>query len=69
PVLFRQVVVHSDGSTFKIQSTSPKSLLTLTKDTVNHPLWNVFSTVIDDQTGELAKFNTRFGDLQGLDLT
>ena len=68
PPIFKQTIVHSDGSTFRIQSTSPKSILTLTKDTVNHVLWNPLSTVVDDRAGELQKFTDRFGDLGDLDV-
>ncbi|KAJ3311134.1 hypothetical protein HDV04_003097 [Boothiomyces sp. JEL0838] len=67
PPTFLQTIVHSDGSTFRIKTTSPKSMITLTKDTINHSLWNPLSQVVDDEIGELAKFEQRFGDLSGLD--
>lgn len=63
PRLFTQQVVHSNGASFRIQVTSPKSILTMTKDTLNHIVWNPSSTVVDDQLGELSKFASRFGDL------
>ncbi|KAJ3168856.1 hypothetical protein HDU88_001183 [Geranomyces variabilis] len=62
PPLFHQTIVHSDGSTFTLRSTSPRSLLKLTKDARNHALWNPALNVIDDQSGELAKFEKRFAD-------
>ncbi|KAI8592314.1 hypothetical protein BDZ88DRAFT_407560 [Geranomyces variabilis] len=62
PPLFHQTIVHSDGSTFTLRSTSPRSLLKLTKDARNHALWNPALNVIDDQSGELARFEKRFAD-------
>ncbi|KAI9016947.1 hypothetical protein BC832DRAFT_543272 [Gaertneriomyces semiglobifer] len=66
PPLFHQTIVHSDGSTFSLPTTSPRSILKLTKDTRNHPLWNPALNVLDDQSGELAKFEKAFGDLGDL---
>ncbi|KAJ3076113.1 hypothetical protein HDU98_005532 [Podochytrium sp. JEL0797] len=43
------------------------ALLTLTKDTRNHSLWNPSTNQVDDRTGELSKFAERFGDLSSLD--
>ncbi|KAJ3163207.1 hypothetical protein HDU86_002376 [Geranomyces michiganensis] len=37
----------------------------MTKDARNHALWNPALNVIDDQSGELAKFEKRFA---GFDL-
>ncbi|KAI8816756.1 uncharacterized protein EV422DRAFT_486904, partial [Fimicolochytrium jonesii] len=62
PPAFHQTIMHSDGSTFTLRSTSPRSLLKLTKDSRNHALWNPALNVLDDQTGELAKFEKAFGD-------
>jgi ribosomal protein L31 len=67
PYTFSQTVVHSDGSSFTLRTTSPKPLLVLTKDTRNHPLWNPSMKVVIEQTGELTKFAQRFGSLDGLD--
>ncbi|KAI8915073.1 hypothetical protein BC831DRAFT_382091, partial [Entophlyctis helioformis] len=61
--MFHQTVVHSDGSTFTIRTTSPRSLLILTRDTRNHQLWNPTSLSVDDRGGELRKFSERFADL------
>jgi ribosomal protein L31 len=63
PRLFQLTTIHSDGSSIRFQTTSPKPILYLTKDTLNNSLWVPSSTVIDDQLGELKKFNKRFGDL------
>jgi hypothetical protein len=38
-------------------------MVTLTKDTVNHALWNPASTILDDQSGQLAKFQKRFSGM------
>ncbi|KAJ3301859.1 hypothetical protein HDV03_000268 [Kappamyces sp. JEL0829] len=43
-------------------------MLTLTKDTLNHALWNPSSTILDDQSGELAKFSKRFSGMGGASL-
>ncbi|KNC97442.1 uncharacterized protein SPPG_07363 [Spizellomyces punctatus DAOM BR117] len=66
PPLFHQTIVHSDGSTFTLRTTSPRPLLKLTKDARNHPLWNPALNVLDDQSGELAKFERRFGEVADL---
>ncbi|KAI9206723.1 uncharacterized protein BJ171DRAFT_496666 [Polychytrium aggregatum] len=64
PYLFRQTIVHSDGSTINFKSTSPKVLIKMTKDVRNHPLWNPALNVLDDQSGEISKFKKKFGDLE-----
>ncbi|KAJ3246342.1 hypothetical protein HDU77_009000 [Chytriomyces hyalinus] len=67
PHFFYQRVVHSDGSSFVMRTTTPKALLQLTKDTRNHILWNPANNIVDDRTGELSKFTSRFGDLSSFD--
>ncbi|KAJ3022187.1 hypothetical protein HKX48_006823 [Thoreauomyces humboldtii] len=62
PPLFHQTIVHSDGSTFTLRSTSPRTVLKLTKDARNHALWNPALNVLDDQSGELAKFERAYAD-------
>jgi len=37
---FPQQVIRSDGSTFTHWTTSPRSLIRLTRDVTNHPIWN-----------------------------
>eukprot|EP00842_Homolaphlyctis_polyrhiza_P005953 jgi/Hompol1/6359/HPOL_002109-RA len=66
PVLFHQKIVHSDGSTFTLRSTSPRSVLQMTRDTRNHQLWNPSSLSVDDLGGELRKFAERFSDIGDL---
>ncbi|KAI9101947.1 hypothetical protein DFS34DRAFT_577748 [Phlyctochytrium arcticum] len=66
PPFFHQTIVHSDGSSFTIRTTSPRALLKMTKDARNHPLWNPALNVLDDRSGELAKFERRFSDLEEL---
>jgi ribosomal protein L31 len=63
PPTFQLNTIHSDGSSFRLKTTSPKQILYLTKDTLNHSLWVPDSTMIDDQLGELKKFEKRFGSL------
>jgi ribosomal protein L31 len=63
PHAFKQVIKQSDGGTFSIRTTSPRAMLTLTKDTSNHPLWNDTGIVLDDTSGQLSLFSNRFGDL------
>ena len=63
PKLFKMRIIHSDGSSFLIRSTSPKSILQMTKDTLTSSVWNPKSEIIDDQMGELSKFKKRFGQL------
>ena len=67
PPTFRQTVVHSDGSVFSIRTTSPKSIVMLTKDTLNHALWNPLSVKLDDTSGQISKFSSRFGDFSEFD--
>ncbi|KAI9334522.1 hypothetical protein DFJ73DRAFT_853001 [Zopfochytrium polystomum] len=57
---FYQTVVHSDGSTFTLRTTTPRALQKLTKDARNHALWNPLLSVVDDRAGELSKFRQRF---------
>ncbi|KAI8813133.1 hypothetical protein BJ742DRAFT_791135 [Cladochytrium replicatum] len=60
----RQLVVHSDGSTFHIRTTSPRPLLILTKDVRNHPIWTSGGPLLDDSSGELKKFAERYEDAE-----
>ncbi len=63
PQTFLQRVVQSDGSSFIIRTTSPRPLLTLTKDTRNHRLWNPELVKSVDQSIHLDKFTQKFGNL------
>ncbi|OMH82854.1 54S ribosomal protein L36, mitochondrial [Zancudomyces culisetae] len=60
---FRQKIILSDGSTFTLHSTSPKSVIKLAKDTRNHPLWNPqYKLDLQDEGGHLSRFNKKFGE-------
>ncbi|KAJ3127611.1 hypothetical protein HK098_006050 [Nowakowskiella sp. JEL0407] len=62
---FRQTVVHSDGSTFSIRTTSPRPLLRMTKDVRNSPVWNPllkFNTS-GELDGEVARFAKKFASI------
>ena len=61
PQTFLQRVVQSDGSSFIIRTTSPRPLLTLTKDTRNHPLWNPELVKAVDTSIHLDRFKQKFG--------
>lgn len=63
---FPQRVIRSDGSTFTHWTTSPRSVIRLTRDVTNNPMWNVSSLTSEDAeeesstTGRLGRFNRRF---------
>ncbi|KAG6841337.1 hypothetical protein C0991_012162 [Blastosporella zonata] len=67
---FPQLVIRSDGSSFTHWTTSPKSMIRLTRDTTNNPVWNT-GTWSDargveeesSMTGRLGRFNRKFDDL------
>jgi ribosomal protein L31 len=63
PHLFYQTIVQSDGSTLTIKTSSPRPILTMTKDTRNHPLWNPKNRAIIDESAEITRFNQRYGNL------
>ena len=56
----------SDGSTFSLPSTSPRSFTVLTKDTRNHHLWNPACSRLDDTSGEISRFTAKYAGLEGL---
>ncbi|EPQ55570.1 hypothetical protein GLOTRDRAFT_115914 [Gloeophyllum trabeum ATCC 11539] len=64
---FPQKVVRSDGSTFIHWTTSPRSLIRLTRDVTNNPLWNTAmmraqgAEEESETTGRLGRFSRRFG--------
>jgi hypothetical protein len=70
---FPQRVIRADGSSFVHYITSPRSLLRLTRDVTNAPLWNV--DILSNEgaqdesatSGRLGRFNRRFADDAGLD--
>lgn len=67
---FPQRVIRSDGTSFTHWTTSPRSLLRLTRDTTNNPMWNtgVWSNDrgVEEEgatTGRLGRFNRKFEEL------
>ena len=73
PVLpqFPQRVIRSDGSSFVHWTTSPRSVIKLTRDVTNNPTWNPGMWKSDSTeeesaiTGRLGRFNRRFEGLGG----
>lgn len=68
--VFPQRLVRVDGSTIIHYTTSPRSLIRLTRDTTNNPLWNAARFVgmdeeEDEVTGRMGRFSRRFGELGG----
>lgn len=67
---FPQRVIRSDGTSFTHWTTSPRSVIRLTRDTTNNPVWNT-GAWSDDRgieeegatTGRLGRFNRKFEDL------
>ncbi|KAI0031921.1 hypothetical protein K488DRAFT_22340, partial [Vararia minispora EC-137] len=65
---FPQRVIRSDGSSFIQYITSPRSLIRLTRDVTNAPLWNVDllasegSQEENASSGRLGRFTRRFAD-------
>ncbi|KAI0315215.1 hypothetical protein OF83DRAFT_373223 [Amylostereum chailletii] len=63
---FPQKVIRSDGSSFIHWTTSPRSLLRLTRDVTNAPVWNISILTGEGAqeesatTGRLGRFNRRF---------
>ena len=63
---FPQCVIRADGSSFTHWTTSPRSLIRLTRDVTNHPLWNVSALTgsgaaeESEVTGRLGRFHRKF---------
>jgi ribosomal protein L31 len=63
---FPQRVIRADGSSFTHWTTSPRSLIRLTRDVTNHPLWNVSALAGEgaaeesEVAGRLGRFQRRF---------
>ncbi|RUS21841.1 hypothetical protein BC937DRAFT_91322 [Endogone sp. FLAS-F59071] len=68
PELFPQTIVLSNGATYTVRTTSPRSQIRLTRDTRNHPLWNPSKVRanLKDESEQLVKFTKRFSDLEDL---
>lgn len=65
---YAQTVIRSDGSSFVHWITSPKSLVRLTRDTTNNPLWNMANwandRTLDEEVGSagrMGRFSRKFG--------
>ena len=70
---FPQKVIRSDGTSFTHWTTSPKSLVRLTRDTTNNPHWNTGNPSdrsIEEESGaagRMGRFSRKFVEL-GSDL-
>ncbi|EPS43965.1 hypothetical protein H072_2096 [Dactylellina haptotyla CBS 200.50] len=62
---FEQIVILSDGSSYKQLTTSPQGVFRSNKDVRNSILWNPTSeslaNVEEDEAGRLKKFREKFG--------
>ncbi|KAK6503535.1 hypothetical protein TWF481_008549 [Arthrobotrys musiformis] len=62
---FEQIVILSDGSSYKQFTSSPQGVFRSNKDVRNHILWNPTSeslaNVEEDEAGRLRKFREKFG--------
>lgn len=56
---FEQKIVLSNGSTFSIRTTSPRTYIRLNKDTSNSPIWWPHLEAVEDKSGEVTKFESR----------
>ncbi|KAF8182887.1 hypothetical protein BJ912DRAFT_853829, partial [Pholiota molesta] len=66
---FPQKVIRSDGTSFVHWTTSPKSLMRLTRDTTNNPQWNTGNPgdrsfeEENTTTGRIGRFSRKFEEL------
>lgn len=61
--LFPQTVIMTDGSTYTHWTTSPRSVIRLTRDVNNNPLYRPGSEgddLLEDEAGRLGRFKRRF---------
>ncbi|KAI0341363.1 hypothetical protein BDW22DRAFT_1358867 [Trametopsis cervina] len=68
---FPQQVIRADGSTFTHYTTSPRSVMSLTRDSTNNPMWTPFIGNKEDAesaalAGRLGRFNKKFTGLGGV---
>ena len=66
--VFPQRLVRVDGSTVVHLTTSPRSVIRLTRDTTNHPTWNATRFVHmeeeeDEFSGRVGRFTRKFKEL------
>jgi len=72
PEVFYQTIVLSDGSSFKLMTSSPRKTYRLTRDKFNNPIWTGRrrSSEEDAQNQQLSRFRRAFnkgiGGEQGL---
>ena len=64
PQVFYQNIVLTDGSSFKVLTSSPRKTYRLTRDKLNNPVWTgrKRSSEQDDQNQQLAKFRKSFSN-------
>ncbi|KAJ7725640.1 hypothetical protein DFH07DRAFT_970778 [Mycena maculata] len=69
---YPQRVIRADGSSFVHWTTSPRSLIRLTRDTTSNPLWNTGMWADgrgmeeeSETTGRLGRFNRKFDGIGG----
>jgi len=62
PQVFYQNIVLTDGSSFKVMTSSPRKTYRLTRDKFNNPVWTgrKRSTELADQNKQLYKFRKSF---------
>jgi len=62
PEVFHQTIVLTDGSSFKVMTSSPKAAYRLTRDKFNNPLWTGRrkSSEEDAQNQQLSRFRRAF---------
>ena len=67
PQVFYQNIVLTDGSSFKVMTSSPRKTYRLTRDKFNNPLWTGrrSSSEEDEQNQQLAKFRKAFSGAIG----
>ncbi|KAF8577381.1 hypothetical protein K439DRAFT_1364799 [Ramaria rubella] len=69
--IFPQRVLLSDGSTFTHYITSPRSIIRLTRDLTNNPLWNYGMSkggMFEDEegsSGRMGRFRRKFEEFSG----
>lgn len=70
PRKFNQTVLLTNGASITTTSTSPLNpRIKLTRDTRNHPVWNPKAEKegLNDESGRLAKFSKKFGNMEDMD--
>src|SRR5271170_1497421 len=62
PQVFYQNIVLTDGSSFKVMTSSPRPTYRLTRDKYNNPIWTgrLRSVEEDEQNMQLSRFRKSF---------